>query len=70
MWMTEGSTLLSTKDVMKGSVASNYRPYCLPVVCKLLIAMIAEDIYAHLVENRLFPDEQKGCKKCTLGTKD
>ena len=31
---------------------------------------IAEDLYSHIEDQQLFPDEQKGCKKRSRGTKD
>ena len=37
---------------------------------KLLTGTIAEDLYSHIEDQRLFPDEQKGCKKRSRGTKD
>ena len=37
---------------------------------KLLTGIIAEDLYSHIEDQQLFPDEQKGCKKRSRGTKD
>lgn len=37
---------------------------------KLLTGIMAEDIYRHIDNEGLFPDEQKGCKKKSRGTKD
>ena len=37
---------------------------------KLLTGIFAEKIYAHLDGNNLLPDEQKGCRKQSRGTKD
>ena len=52
-------------------VASNYRPItCLPMMYKLLTGIIAEYLYSHIEDHQLFPDEQKGCKKTSRGTKD
>ena len=51
--------------------ASNYRPItCLPMMYKLLTGIIAEDLYSHIEDQQLFPDEQKSCKKRSRGTKD
>ena len=51
------------KDKRKGNVASNYRPItCLPLMWKLFIGVIAEQMYAHLDQVRLLPEEQKGCR--------
>ena len=69
-WMTEARTVLIMKDIKKGNVASNYRPItCLPMMYKLLTGIIAEDLYSHIEDQQLFPDEQKGCKKRSRGTK-
>ena len=70
-WMVKGRTVLIQKDSAKGTVASNYRPIaCLPLMWKLLTGIFAEQIYGHLKDNDLLPDEQKGCRKRTRGTKD
>ena len=37
---------------------------------KLLTGVIADQIYAHLGHNKLFPEEQKGCRECSRGTTD
>ncbi len=37
---------------------------------KLLSGIFAEKIYDHLLSNNLLPDEQKGCRKRSRGTKD
>ena len=36
----------------------------------LLTGIIAEDMYSHIEDQQLFPDEQKGFKKRSRGTKD
>ena len=70
-WMVKGRTVLIQKDSCKGKVASNYRPIaCLPLMWKLLTGVLAETLYQHLDSNCLFPDEQKGCRKRSRGTKD
>ena len=70
-WMTLGRTSLFMKDPAKGPVADNYRPIaCLPLMWKLLTGILAEQIYDHLDGNNLLPDEQKGCRKRSRGTKD
>ena len=59
-WLTRGTTSLLQKDKSKGNVASNYRPItCLPY-----------QIYAHLDQEKLLPEEQKGCRKGSRGTND
>ena len=70
-WSTRGRTSLLQKDQNKGNVASNYRPItCFPLMWKLLAGVIADQIYAHIDQQRLLPEEQKGCKKGSRGTKD
>ena len=52
------------KDKSKDNAASNYWPItCLPLMWKLLTGVIAGQIYAHLDQERLLPEEQKGCRK-------
>ena len=66
-----GRTVLIQKDPAKGTVASNYRRIaCLPIMWKLLTGIFSEQIYDHLKDNNLLPDEQKGCRKRSRGTKD
>ena len=62
--LTRGSTSLLQKDTSKENVASNYRPIiCLSLMWKLLTGVIADQIYAHLDEEKLLPEEQKGCRE-------
>lgn len=37
---------------------------------KLLTGMIAEETYNYLEREKLLPEEQKGCKRGSRGTKD
>ena len=68
-WMTKGKTTLIQKDPSKGNVPNNYRPItCLPLMWKILTAQIREEIYFSLTSHRLFPEEQKGCRKGSRGT--
>ena len=70
-WLTRGRTTLLQKDKSKGNVESNYRPLtCLPLMWKLLIGVIADQIYAHLDQEKLLPEEQKGYRKGSRGTND
>ena len=56
------------KDKSKGNVASNYRPLtCLPLMWKLLTGVIADQIYAHLDQEKFLPEEQKGFRKGSRG---
>ena len=68
-WLTIGRSSLLQKDKSKGNKASNYRPVtCLPLMWKLLTGVIADQIYAHLYQEKLLPKEQKGCGKGSTGT--
>ena len=70
-WLTRERTSLLQKDKSKGNVASNYRPVtCLPLMWKLLTGVIADKIYAHLDQEKLLPEEHKGCRKDSRGTND
>ena len=61
-WMTKGKNTLIQKDLSKGIAPNNYKPIiCLPMMWKILIAQIREEIYYSLTSRRLFPEEQKGC---------
>ena len=49
----------------------NYRPItCSPTTYKLLTSIMAERVHKHIEENKIFPLEQKGCKKRSYGCKD
>ena len=68
-WLTRGRTSLLQKDKSKGNVANNYRPItCLPLMWKLLTGVIADQIYAHLDQEKLLPEEQKVRRKGSRGT--
>ena len=61
-WLTKGRTALLQKDKSKGNIASKYRPItCLPLMWKLLTGIIADQIYGHLDQEKLLPEEQKRC---------
>ena len=69
-WLTRGKSLLQ-KYKSKGDVASNYRPITyLLLMGKLLTRVIADQIYVHLDQEKLLPEEQKGCRKGSRGTND
>ena len=70
-WLTRGRTSLLQKDKSKGNVASNYRPItCLSLMWKLLTGLIADQIYAHIDQEKLLPEEQKGSRIGSRGTSD
>ena len=59
-WLTKGRTALLYKDKNKGNIASNYRPItCLPLMWKLLLGVIADQIYGHLDQQKLLSEEQR-----------
>ena len=69
-WMTHGRTVLCQKDPQKGNTADNYRPItCLPLMWKLLTGVIAEKMYNYLEQEKILPEEQKGCRRGSRGTK-
>ena len=68
-WMTKEKTTLIQKDHLKGIAQNNYRPIMfLPMIWKILTAQISEEIYDLLTSRRLFPEEQKGCRKRSRDT--
>ena len=70
-WMTYGRTVLCQKDAAKGNSVENFRPItCLPLMWKLLTGIVSEDIYCFMENENLFPEEQKGCRRKSRGTKD
>ena len=70
-WLTKGSTALLQKDKSKGNTVSNYRPItCLPLMWPLLLVVLVDQIYGHLDQQKLLPEEQNGCRKISRGTND
>ena len=70
-WMTHGRTVLCQNDPRKGNAVENYRPItCLPLMWKLLTGVIAEEMYDYLEQEKLLPEEQKGCRRGSRGTRD
>ena len=69
--MTNGRTELCQKDPVKGNSVENVTPItCLPLTWKLLTGMISEDRYCFMENEDLLPEEQKGCRRKSTGTKD
>ena len=69
--MVTGKTLLCVKEFEKGNAVVNFRPItCLPLLWKLLIGILAEELYEHLDQPNILLLEQKGCRKGSRGTKD
>ena len=70
-WITYGKTVLCQKDPVKGNSVENFRPItCLPLMWKLLTGIISESTYCFMENEKLLPDEQKGCRMKSRGTKD
>ena len=70
-WLTRGRTSLLQKDNSKDNVVSNYRLItCLPLMWKLLTDVIADQICAYLYQEKLSPDEKKGCRKGSRSAND
>ena len=70
-WMTHGRTVLCQRDPRKGNTADNYRLITsLPLMWKLLTGMIGGEMYNYLERKKILPEEQKGCKRGSRGTKD
>ena len=70
-WMVESRTVLDQKDPTKGNALSNYRSIaCLNLLSKLLTGILVDKLYEHLENQDLLPEEQKGCRQRSLGTKD
>ena len=57
-WLTRRRTALWQKDKSKGNIVSNYRLItCLPLMWKLLSLVIADQIYGHLDQQKLLPEQ-------------
>ena len=68
-WVAHGCTVLYQKDPRKGNAVENYRLItCLPLMWKLLAGV--EEMYDYLEQEKLLPEEQKGCRQGSRGTKD
>ena len=64
--MTYGRTVLCQKDPAKGNSVENFRP----LMWKLLTRIISKDMYCFMENENLLPEEQKGCRRKSRGTKD
>ena len=70
-WMTHGRTVLCQKNPRKGNAADNNRyTTCLLLMWKLLTGVIAEEMYNYLEREKIIPEDQKGCRRGSRGTKD
>ena len=69
-WFTHGATSLLPKSE-DTHLANKYRPICcLNTTYKLLTGIIADSIYSQLEKGDFLEEEQKGCIRERLGTKD
>ena len=69
-WLTRGDTSLipKTSETIR---PDKYRPICcLNTTYKLFTGLLADSIYDHLSSGNFLEEEQAGCKKRCLGTKD
>ena len=58
--LTRGRTSLLQKNKSKGNVASNYRAItCLPLMWRLMTGVVADQIYVHIDQQKVLPEEQK-----------
>ena len=70
-WLSTGKTIPLMKNKKAGAIPSNYRPKtCLGTTFKLMTAIIADTIQNHLYKYNLIPEEQKGNRRNSRGTKD
>ena len=69
--MTHIRTVLCQKDPRKGNAVENYRPIsCSTLMLKLLTGVIAKEMYDYLEQEKLLPEELKGCRRGSRRTKD
>ena len=58
------------KDPTKGNAVDNFRPIsCLPLLWKLMTGILAESMYGFLESSNILPNEQKGCKRESRGSR-
>ena len=70
-WMRYSCTVVCQKDPREGNAVENYNPITfLQLTWKLLTGVIAEDLYDYPEQEKLFPNEQKRCRRGNRGTKD
>ena len=63
-WLKKGRRALIQKDKAKGSIASTYRHItCLPLVSKLLIGLLTDEIYDYLENRCCYQSSRIGVKK-------
>ncbi|XP_064292512.1 uncharacterized protein LOC135310067 [Plodia interpunctella] len=69
-FVTKGITYMLPKG-SHTKQPSKYRPItCLPTIYKILTSVISSRINAHLEQNNILSEEQKGCRKGHMGCKE
>ena len=69
-WFTEGITYLLAKTP-ETTNTKNYKPItCLSTTYRILTSVLTDRMYTFMEANKLFPLEQKGCKRGSYGCKD
>ena len=69
-WLTKGDTSLIPKTVQT-RLPNKYRPICcLTTTYKLFTGLVADSMYDHLSSGAYLEEEQAGCRRKCLGTKD
>ena len=67
---TKGITYLKPKSAETENPAK-YRPIaCLPTIYKIITSCMATKITRYCEENNIMAEQQKGCKKYSLGCKE
>ena len=70
-WMVYGRTVLCQKDLVKRNSVEYFRPItCVTLMWELLTVMISEDMCCFMENENLLPEDQKGCRRKSRGTKD
>ena len=70
-WLTYERTVLCQKDRTKGNAVNNYQSISyLTLLWKLLTGIFSEHLYSFLEEEKILPEEKKGCKRKSRGSKD
>ena len=68
--MMYGRTVPCQKDPVKGNPVESFRPIaCLLLMWKLFIG-ISEGMYCFMEKENLIPEEKKGCRRKSSGTKN
>ena len=67
----QGMSPIGWQKKRKGNAVGNYRSIpSLNLLWKILTGIINGKVYDHLNQQKILPEEQKGCQRKTRGTKD